>query len=266
MTISSIKHGGRENINRLLELIWTKAVFNLRSEVNRNYLSYGWWILEPLMYMVVYYIVFGFLLQRGGENYTVFLLTGLIPWMWFSKAVSSSSNSIVMGQNLMLQVGLPSIVFPLVSILQITLKQLPVFALLIAYIWLNGFTPEFHWWALVPVIIVQALITLAIACACAAIIPFIRDLSYLVSTGLTFVMFLSGIFYDYRRIAIEWQDIFLLNPFAFLLKCYREIIIDKMPPDLATLSWWGIASTAVCIGLLLAYKRLRYVYPRVLAG
>jgi len=56
------------SLGRFLELIWTKTIFNLRSEVHRNYLSYGWWVLEPLLHMVVYYLVFGLLLQRGSED------------------------------------------------------------------------------------------------------------------------------------------------------------------------------------------------------
>jgi lipopolysaccharide transport system permease protein len=213
--------------------------------------------------MFIYYIVFALLLKSGGENYPVFLLTGLIPWMWFMKAVSGSSNSIIAGQNLMLQVGLPSIIFPLVSLLQATLKQMPVFILLLGFVWLQNYTPGAHWWGLIPVIIVQALLTIAFACMVAAVIPFIRDLSYLVPTGLTLLMFLSGIFYDYKSISENWQELFLLNPMAFLLKCYREILIDGVMPDLVTLMYWGLGSIAACLLLLLAYKRLRYVYPRI---
>jgi len=256
-------HGGHASPGRLLELIWTKARFNLRSEVQRNYLSYGWWILEPVLHMIVYYLVFGFLLQRGSENYPVFLLTGLIPWLWFSKAVSGSSNSIIAGQNLMLQVGIPSVVFPLVSLLQATLKQIPVFILLLGFVWLVGYTPDSHWWALLPVIIVQALLTMAFACAVAAIIPFARDLSYLVPTGLMLMMFMSGIFYDYRSISPEWQSLFLSNPLAFLLKSYRDIFVDGVMPDFQMLAWWGLGSVIASVLLLLAYKRLRYVYPRI---
>lgn len=257
------QHSHHERLNRLLELIWTKSIFNLRSEVHHNYLSYGWWVLEPLLHMVIYYLVFGILLQRGGENYSVFLLTGLIPWMWFMKAISGSSNSIIAGKNLMLQVGLPSIVFPLVSLLQASLKQIPVFILLFAFLWLQGFTPGAHWWALIPLVVVQALLITAFACTVAAVIPFVRDLSYLVPTGLTFLMFLSGIFYDYKIIAEQWQSLFLLNPMAFLLKCYREIFIDGVLPDMQTLAWWGLGGTIACLVMIVAYKRLRYIYPRI---
>jgi lipopolysaccharide transport system permease protein len=258
------QHNGRTNMTRLLELIWAKAIFNLRSEDHHNYLSYVWWVLEPLIHMAIYYLVFGYLLQRGDENFPVFLITGLIPWMWFAKAVSSSSNSILEGQHLILEVGLPSIVFPMIRLLQATLKQIPVFILLFVFLWIEGFSPGMHWWALLPVIAVQILLTIAFASMVAAVIPFMRDLSYLVPTGLTLLMFLSGIFYDYRIIAPEWQDQFLMNPMAFLLKCYRDIFIDSTVPDMQMLSIWGIVSITACIVLMFAYKRLRYVYPRVI--
>jgi len=253
----------KANPTQLLALIWTKAIFNLRSEVHRNYLSYGWWVLEPVLHMGVYYLVFGILLSRGGENYPAFLLTGLVPWMWFLKSVASSSNSIISGQNLMIQVGIPSIFFPLVNLLQATLKQIPVFIILLGFLILQGFTPGLHWWALIPVFIVQALVTITIATTVAAIIPFVRDLSNLVPTGLTFLMFLSGIFYDYHMIPPYWQEVFLLNPMAFLLKCYREIFIDGALPDLHTLSLWGIASAISCLLLIQLYRYLRYIYPRI---
>lgn len=256
-------HSRHTNLKRLVELIWTKATFNLRSEVHRNYLSYGWWVLEPLLHMIVYYVVFGMLLNRGRENFPVFLLTGLIPWMWFMKTVNSSSNSILAGQNLMLHVGVPSIIFPLITFVQSTIKQIPVFVLLLGFVWLQGYTPNEHWWVLLPVILVHALLTLVFSCIVAAVIPFVRDLAYLVPTGLTFLMFLSGIFYDYRTISSEWHSLFLMNPIAFLLKCYREIFMDGVMPDLLTLTWWGFGSAIMCLLLLVAYQRLRYVFPRI---
>jgi len=253
----------RTRSGRLIELIWTKAIFNLRSEVHRSYLSYGWWVLEPLLHMVVYYVVFGMLLQRGDENFAVFLLTGLIPWMWFSKGVSASSSSILGGQQLMMQVGLPAIVFPLVSLLQNSIKQLPAIVLLVGFVWVNGFTPGASWLALLPVILVQIMLMTAFACFVAAVIPFMRDLAYLVPTGLMFIMFLSGIFYDYRVIPEDWQSVFLLNPIAFFLKCYREIFMSNTLPDMQTLYGWGLISGIACLVVAMIYKRLRYIYPRI---
>ena len=214
--------------------------------------------------MVVYYVVFGVILSQANENYPVFLLTGLIPWMWFLKAVSTSSSSILGGQQLMLQVGISPIVFPLVSLTQVTVKQLPVLGLLLAFAWLQGLSPGIHWFELLPVILVQGLLTLVIACAIAAAIPFVRDLANLVPTGLMFLMFVSGIFYDYQTLSPQIQDAFLLNPIAFLLVCYRDILINGGLSDVPTLLTWGIASLILFGLLLLCYQRLRYTYPRIL--
>jgi lipopolysaccharide transport system permease protein len=258
------KHRGIiERLTRFLELVWTKALFNLQSEVDRSYLSYGWWILEPLVHMAAYYLVFGVLLQRGGENYPAFLLSGLIPWIWFSKAINACSNSIIGGQHLLTQTGLSAVAFPLISLLQTSLKQLPVFGLLLAFLWFQGFTPGSHLWALFPVMLVQILIMTAVGCAVAAIIPFFRDLSYLVPTGLMFLMFASGIFYDYRVIPEEWQQLFLLNPVAFLLKSFRAVVLEGVVPDLYVLASWGLGSAAATLSILLLYQKLRYIYPRI---
>jgi lipopolysaccharide transport system permease protein len=251
------------NFKHLTELIWTKSIFNLKTEVHHNYLSYLWWILEPLLHMAVFYVVFGFLLNRGVENYSSFLLVGLIPWLWFSKSISCSSNTIIVGKPLMLKVGIPSIFFPTVSLLQTALKQIPALVLLLGFLWTQGYTPNIHWWALFPLIFMQALIIAAMGCATAAVIPFLRDLIYLVPTGLTFLLFVSGIFYSYKDIPAEWQGLFLLNPMAFLIKCYREIFLDGIWPDMTTLSLWCLASIVMCFLVLLGYGRLRYIFPRV---
>ncbi|MHC4824274.1 MAG: ABC transporter permease [Planctomycetota bacterium] len=248
---------------RYLSLIWTKALFGLRAEVSRSFLSYGWWIIEPVLHMAVYQMVFAVLLNRGGEDYPVFLLSGLIPWMWVAKSVSGGSGSILAGQNLMLQVGVPPVIFPAVAVLKATLKHAPVLLLLFVFLWIMGYPPTAAWWVLPPLILVQALLTTALTFAVAAIIPFVRDLNHLVTTGLTLLMFLSGVFYDYRTIGPDWQDVFLMNPMAFLLKCYREILMQGQVPDLSNLGLWGCAGFGACILMALVFRRLRYAYPRV---
>lgn len=247
----------------LLELIWTKAIFNLRSEAYRNYLSYAWLVLEPLLHILVFYIIFSVLLHRGGDNFLVFLFAGQIPWIWFSKSVSGSSASIIAGKNLMLQVGLAPIIFPLINLLKISLQHIPVFLMLFGFICLQGFLPNIYWWFLIPVIFVQLLLTAACTCFVAAVIPFARDLNYLVHTGLMFLMFGSGIFYDYKTLAVEWQEVFLLNPIAFLLNSYRDILIYNSAPDLIALAAWAGISLLGCLLMLVVYAKLRYIYPKI---
>jgi len=248
---------------RLIELIWTKAIFNLHSEVRRNYLSFGWWVLEPLMHLAVYQIVFGVLLFRGGPGFLLFLMVGVVSWMWTMKCISGSSGSISGGQNLMFLVGVPPIVFPSVCLLQATIKQIPVFLLLIGFVLFNGSSPGLHWFALIPILIVHALLNIALSLAIAAVTPMVRDLQQIIPTGLTLLMFMSGIFYDYETFDQKWHALFLLNPVAFILKCYRDVFIGGTTPDMAALAGRGAICAVACVLFLMIYKRLRYFYPRV---
>jgi lipopolysaccharide transport system permease protein len=246
------------------ELVWVKALLNIKAELHRSYLSYGWWVIEPLLHMGVFFVVFGMLLKRGEGDFLTFLLTGLIPWMWFMKGVTVSSNSILNGDNVLRTVRASPAFFPLASVVQTTLKQIPVMAILLSLVVFRGHIPSVHWFALAPVMLTQLALTAFVSCLVAAIIPFFRDLAFLVPTGLQFIMFLSGTFYDYRTIPIEWQGLFLLNPMAFLLKCYRDIFLENTWPQMDVLAMWFASSLLLCLITVYVMNKLRHIYPRVI--
>ena len=98
-----------------LEFIWYRSLAQLRSESSRAYLGYLWWVLEPLLYLAVFYVVFALVLNRGDENYVQVLLTGLVVWKWFDSSVRSSMDVIHQNAGLIDKVYLPKIVFPTVN-------------------------------------------------------------------------------------------------------------------------------------------------------
>lgn len=247
----------------LIDLIWTKSLLNLKSEASRNVLSYVWWILEPFLYMLVFYVVFETLLNRGGENYTTFLITGLIPWMWFMKSVSGSSSSIINSHALITQIKIHPVIFPLTIVAQTLVKQIPVFILLIGFVWLQGFEPTISWFWLIPITILELIIIVIFSLVVAALIPFVRDFNYLVPTGLTFLMFMSGIFYDYKNIGEQWQDVFLMNPMAYLIKCYRDIFFNTEAINTDDLFSWFLTSIALLMVTLYLYRKLGNIFPKL---
>ena len=74
-----------------------------------------WWIVEPLLCVGVFYIVFELGLRRGGDGFVAYLLCGLVTWKWFDGTVRSSASIISMGLGLMHQVYLPKYLLPLSS-------------------------------------------------------------------------------------------------------------------------------------------------------
>jgi len=243
--------------------VFVKVAANLRSEAVRNYLSYIWWFLEPLLHMVTYYLVFGLLLRRGTDDFVVFLLAGLIPYLWFSRTISHGMLSIVHGRGLMMQVHLPKIIFPTIVILHDAVKQSVIFTILLAFIVVYGINASPSWLAFPLIVLAEFLFITACCYLVAAIIPFLPDFNFLVTAGLQLLLFCSGVFYDIEMIAPDHRRIFYMNPMANLLQNYREILMYHNWPD-----WYSMAVISGCSILVICcmwiiIRRLDHIYPRV---
>jgi len=219
------------NAKKLFDLVWVKSTFNLKSEASRNKLSYLWWFIEPLLFMAVFYVVFAILLDRGGENYVVNLLIGLVVFQWFAKSIQATSGSILGGRALLQQVNIAPIFFPAVSLTQTTIKHSLVFGMLFLLLGGLGFFPTFNWLYLVPVALVQFIFIAAVGVLLALLVPFIRDLGQIVPTGIQFLMFVSGIFFGSQDVPEQWREVFFLNPMANLIEQYRLVLVQGEVPN-----------------------------------
>jgi lipopolysaccharide transport system permease protein len=249
---------------RHLELIFFKAYANLRSEAARTYLSFMWWIIDPILSMAVYYVVFDILFQRGTPNFVSFLLIGLISWQWFSNTLNHGMTTIQGNTKLMNQVHLPKVVFPSIVIVMDTFKFSIVFFLLLLFLWIYGFDVGIAYLALPLILGVQLLLITALTYVLAAIIPFFPDFQFLIKTALRLMFFFSGIFFEGSKIPAQYQPYFYANPMAVLLEDYRNVLMHNLWPDWPSLGMIGLYSA---IGLYGAYRligRFDYVYPRVI--
>ena len=252
-----------QSMVRMFELVWVKANLNLRSEASVNYLSYAWWVIEPLLHMVTYYLVFGFLLNRGGDNYVAFLLTGIVPWLWFNKAVMHAQGAILGGKQLMNQLYVPKLFFPLTNIVQDSIKQVIVFTILLIFVVLYGIPAHIGWLWLFVLFILQILFIIGCGLLAALIVPFIRDMAFVIPTLMQFMMFCSGTFFDPKNILPQSQEFFFLNPMANLLQQYRNVLLYGLAPDIHELMYIFEISMVLIFIALLCYKKFDHALPRV---
>ncbi len=248
---------------RYLPLILFKAAAGLKSEVARTYLSVLWWILDPLLSMAVYYVVFEVLLKSGTENFVVFLLVGLVPWQWFTNSIQHGMGAISGNGHLMTQVDLPKEIFPTIEIVMDLVKFGFVFMLLLVFLWLSGFDISRAYLALPLVMAVELMLLTGFAYLAAAIIPFVPDLRLLINALLNLAFFLSGIFFAADSIPEPYRPYFYLNPMAGLIEAYRAILMHGVWPDWEKLGKIGIMaliSFYVAQGLIRYFGRL---YPRI---
>lgn len=246
------------------EIFLTKLIFNIKSEISKTYLGYLWWVLEPLLHVVVLYIVFDIFLRSGQPNFLTFLICGQIPFMWFSRSVTNASASIISGRGLIIQVAIPKIIFPLLTVSQDLVKQSLVFVSLFVILVWKDIDPSFAWFGLIPVVLVQLLLVTSVALLCAAIVPFVPDFKYLIVSGMMLTMFGSGIFYSYKAVILEkHQDLFLMNPMANLIKNYREVLLEGQPPDWQALFNIGLLSIVLIALMVWIFNRNESVFAKV---
>src|SRR5690625_366796 len=102
-----------EEIRKRKDLLIYLVKSGLKAEHRNSYLGYFWWLLDPLLNIAVYYFLVVIILQRGGEDYAVFLVIGLIVWRWISSSINSSANAVLRYSSIINQVYLPKFIFPL---------------------------------------------------------------------------------------------------------------------------------------------------------
>jgi lipopolysaccharide transport system permease protein len=247
-----------------LELVWYKALAELRAEAARAYLGFLWWIIEPVMYMAAFYVVFGLVFERGGPDFAPFLLCGLVAWKWFGSTVTVSSNTIAANAALMQQVYLPKYLFPAIVVVINTLKFAAVFAVLLVFLLVYGYEPSVAWLSLPLVMLIQFLLIASLAGVVSAIVPFMPDFRLLLDNFMMLLFFLSGIFFDISTVSEKLQFLLRLNPMAVIIENYRLVLIKGQWPDGLHL---GVVCGIALIGVWLAGRVFRHydrIYPKVL--
>lgn len=231
-----LNNSGEQTFVKFLDfiiLVDTQAKMSLKAEASRLYLSFLWWIFEPILFVLAFYFVFGVLLQNKQEHFLLFLMCAKVPYMWFSKAVTTASASIVGNRGIISQVDIPKTIFPYAAI-QITLyKETPVFLLLFSMCIYYGYMPSLEWLWLIPLIVTTYLLIVALGLFTAILVCYADDVRMLISMAMLLLMFTSGIFFDMGSIQQPLQGHLLTyNPLAFLCDGYRKILMHKGNYDL----------------------------------
>jgi len=251
---------------RLVDIM---ARMSLRADATKMLLGYVWWILEPMLYVGVLYVVFTLILTNRHPDFLMFLMTGKLAFVWFSKSVTQAGNSIVNGRGLVGKISLPMSLFPMAMVQECLYRQVAVFAFLLAVLVFNGYTPNMTWFWIVPVLIVNYIMILSLGLIAATIVTVVRDFAPLISLGMIFLMFTSGIFWNPHSIGDPAKTELLLtyNPVAFLLDAYRQALMYDTAPDMVHLATLGaLFGAIICLMVILMRRGNHYLALKALTA
>lgn len=229
----------------------------LRADATKFFFGYIWWVLEPLLYVGVLYIVFSWILVSRQPDFLIFLMTGKLAFVWFSKSIVQAGPSIINGKGLVGRINVPKTLFPMAVVQEGLYRQISVFALLFVVLLLSGYPVTATWLYLIPLVIVNYIMILACAFIASCAVCMVRDFNPLISLAMIFLMFTSGIFWDIRGLDDPYKTELLLavNPLAFVLDGYRQILMYETPPDMLHLLSIGAGFGALLCVIVLVMRR-----------
>jgi lipopolysaccharide transport system permease protein len=245
-----------------LDLVLVSAKANLWNQTSQTYFGWLWWVVEPIMTMLVYYFVFEFLLNRGGPGFVYLLLIGVVAWSWFGNTVSNASTSILRAKGTISCININKAVFPAIAIVEHSFRSAIVFSILMVFLLLmKGVSVS--WWYLSVIILEQSLLIAAFSMTVAGLVPFFPDLNFIVTIVLRAAMFGSGVFYTVDMLPENIQGYFMLNPMANIIDQYRSVLLYDTAPDWNAIT---IISGLSVVLLVLAMKVIKsndQLYPRL---
>ena len=238
-----------------------------------------WWVLDPLLQMVVYWFFVTLIVRRPLPDYPLFIFSAILPWKWFAASIQDATASVVSQERLIKQIAFPKLVLPIsavtAGVVGFVFGLIPLGLLMLFY-------PDriSIYLVFIPVIAaVQYVFTLGLSLLVAAGNVFFRDLGNVSQHVLRLWWFLSPGLYSLAlldEMAIFQNNPILkvllaANPFAILFDAYRTVIYGTVQPagppttpDWASLTILLVASLGLVAVAIVAFKRLEPNFAKVL--
>ncbi len=243
-------------INRhiaVLFWIWTRR--EIRSRFAGSFMGGLWAVLQPVLTVALFYVIFAVVLQiripelAHQAGYFYFLLTGLLPWLSISEAVSRAAGSLLAQEQFLQKLAFPKDIIPAAAIVASLPTQVIGSVVLIILLLIVGDTLSLNllWW---PVVFgLQMLLLLGIGFGLAALAFYIKDLIFALPIVLQIFFYTTPILYSLEMVPPAYRSLYLLNPFFPLIEMYHFAFLGLPMQPLTILAGVVWAMVAAVCGL-----------------
>lgn len=243
------------------------AVRDLKVRYAQSLLGAGWAIGQPLLMMGVFSVFLGVLAKvpaPGGVPYPVFVLSGLVPWVFFANSVTSTGQSVVGSAQLVEKVYFPRLVMPVASLLawlpDLGISMLLVLAVMAAW----GVAPGWAILALPALALLALVAALAVGLWVAALNVAYRDVKYAVPFLLQVGMFATPVVYSSDLVPEGARVLYGLNPMAGVVEGFRWALLGTAPPDPGLMAASIVVTGLVLVGGLRYFRQVERWFADVI--
>ncbi len=242
-------------------MIWR----DIKTRFAQSVLGIGWAVIQPLFSMIVFTVVFGKLarISSDGVPYAIFSYTALVPWTYFSNALSSSTGSLITASGIMTKVYFPRLIIPLSPVLSKLIDFVIAFLILIGLMFYFGF------WITSQIIYLPLFIILMIITASGmgmwltALAIQYRDINYGLGFFIQLLMYLAPVVYPLSNVPESFRLIYSLFPMVGVIEGLRSILLQTNPIPWDVIFSGSIIAIITFISGAFYFRRMEKFYADV---
>lgn len=246
-----------KNLYNYRELLKTNVKKEIRGRYKNSFLGVLWSFLNPLLQIAVYAIVFPLILRNTQENYVIFLCCGLIPWTFFSTAISRSAFTMVENGNILKKVYFPREILPISIVTSEAVNFMISTIIIIGFVIFGGLGITKYIIFYPIILIAQYLLLIAISFIVSSISVYIRDLQHLIGVVLQLLFYATPIVYASDSIPENFKWILYFNPMTYIINAYRDVFYNQKMIDIMPLIFLIGGSIVACIIGYLIFNKLQ---------
>lgn len=243
------------HLRRLFEygdLLRTLSAHRIHVRYRQTVLGVGWAVLQPLLMMTIFAVVFSRLarIPSEGAPYALFAYVALLPWTFFATSVTNATSSLINHTQLITKVYFPREILPLTYIVAGLFDfaiGLVALGALMAWFQVPVTSAVLY---LVPLIALLAAFALAVSLVLSAVQVRWRDIGFAMPVLVQVWMFVSPVIYPLSVVPDRWRPLYLLNPVAGVVNGFRDVLLRGARPDVEPLAY---AAAVTALALPTAY-------------
>ena len=246
--------------SRETHLVLQFALKDFKIRYTHSLLGYAWSVLNPLVFTLIYFLVFSVIIRFDVPNYPGYLLLGIVLWNFFSEGSANGVASLLARAGILSKVALGRHVVVLAAIVNALMTFAISLVILAVLLWVTG-TP-LHWPLVAFPLFVFDLIlmTLGVSFLLAPLHVRFHDVGYLWGIAVQIGFWLTPIIYQETMIPRRWQFLITYNPLARVILYSRQVVIYGVWPD-----WVGVTKTSIVAvaAVLIGWANFQRLQPRL---
>lgn len=259
---------------RSRQLILRLSLNDFKTRYAGSLMGIFWAFVQPVITVLVYWFVFEKGLRAGRQAmggievpFVLFLMSGLVPWFFFSDAWPNGTSCLVSYSYLVKKVVFKINILPVVKVVASIYVHLFFVAVMLAVFWIYGFAPDLYTLQVVYYSFAAFVFTVGLSYVTASIVVFFQDLTQIIAILLQVLVWATPIMWNIDMLSDgPLKTILRLNPMYYIVSGYRNALINKVwfwQTWQMTLYFWALTLFLVCFGMLI-FKRLQKHFADVL--